>query len=175
MDNIDINGILNKYGVYEGQFAESTDFGSLSPEMVVVNLLVDDGDKSRSNRKMLFKETYRKIGCGCVPHNKFKSVISNSSKDLIVFDKDNYEYTFTGQVCPIEENECSLRISMGVDDLFNSSGCDKGELVISEFTIQDTGWVPVENDKSSESVGPWGFYALFDAEHHTYGHWAKLS
>ena len=74
MDNIDRNGILANFGEYEGQFGESTDFGSLSPEMVVVNLLVDDGDKSRSNRKMLFKETYRKIGCGCVPHNKFKSV-----------------------------------------------------------------------------------------------------
>ena len=74
MDNIDRNGILSKYGEYEGQFGESTDFGSLSPEMVVVNLLVDDGDKSRSNRKMLFKETYRKIGCGCVPHNQYKSV-----------------------------------------------------------------------------------------------------
>jgi L,D-peptidoglycan transpeptidase YkuD (ErfK/YbiS/YcfS/YnhG family) len=74
MDNIDRNGILSKYGEYEGQFGESTDFGSLSPEMVVVNLLVDDGDKNRRNRKLLFKETYQKIGCGCVPHNQFKSV-----------------------------------------------------------------------------------------------------
>ena len=74
MDSINREEILDKYGRYEGQFGESTDFGSLSPEMVVVNLLVDDGNKSRSNRKMLFKETYRKIGCGCVPHNTFKSV-----------------------------------------------------------------------------------------------------
>jgi hypothetical protein len=74
MDSIDREGIVDKYGKFEGQFGESTDFGSLSPEMVVVNLLVDDGNKSRSNRKMLFKETYRKIGCGSVPHNKFKSV-----------------------------------------------------------------------------------------------------
>ncbi len=74
MDSIDRESIINKYGHYEGQFGESTDFGSLSPEMVVVNLLVDDGNQSRSNRRMLFKETYRKVGCGCVPHNKFKSV-----------------------------------------------------------------------------------------------------
>ena len=74
MDNIDRSGIISKYGEYEGQFGESTDFGSLTPEMVVVNLLVDDGNKSRSNRKMLFKESYRKIGCGCVPHNHYKSV-----------------------------------------------------------------------------------------------------
>ena len=74
MDQIDRTSILEKYGHFEGQFGESTDFGSLSPEMVVVNLLVDDGNKSRSNRKMLFKETYRKIGCGCSPHNTFQSV-----------------------------------------------------------------------------------------------------
>ena len=74
MDSIDREGIIDKFGHYEGQFGESTDFGSLTPEMVVVNLLVDDGNKNRSNRKMLFKENYRKIGCGCVPHNTFKSV-----------------------------------------------------------------------------------------------------
>ena len=74
MDQINREDIIDKYGHYEGQFGESTDFGSLSPEMVVVNLLVDDGNKSRSNRKMLFKETYRKIGCGCVPHKTYKSV-----------------------------------------------------------------------------------------------------
>ena len=67
-------GILNQFGRYEGQFGESTDFGSLSPEMVVVNLLVDDGNQSRSNRRMLFKETYRKIGCGSAPHSTYKSV-----------------------------------------------------------------------------------------------------
>ena len=74
MDTINRDSILEKYGRYEGQFGESTDFGSMSPEMVVVNLLVDDGNKSRGNRKMLFKETYRKIGCGSAPHNTYKSV-----------------------------------------------------------------------------------------------------
>ena len=74
MDAINRDSILEKYGHYEGQFGESTDFGSMSPEMVVVNLLVDDGNKSRGNRKMLFKETYKKIGCGSSPHNTFKSV-----------------------------------------------------------------------------------------------------
>ena len=74
MDSIDRDAIINKYGKYEGKFGESTDFGSQTPEMVVINLLVDDGNKSRSNRKMLFQEAYYKIGVGCAPHNKFKSV-----------------------------------------------------------------------------------------------------
>ena len=74
MNSINREAILEKYGQYEGQFGESTDFGSLSPEMVVVNLLVDDGDKSRADRKMLFKENYRKIGCGNAPHSTYQSV-----------------------------------------------------------------------------------------------------
>ena len=74
MNEIDRDSIIEKYGHDEGQFGESTDFGSMTPEMVVINLLVDDGDKNRSNRKMLFKETYRKIGCGCAPHSTYKSV-----------------------------------------------------------------------------------------------------
>jgi len=74
MDSINREGIIEKYGRYEGHFGESTDFGSLSPEMVIINLLVDDGNKSRSNRNMLFKESYKKIGCGCSPHKTFKSV-----------------------------------------------------------------------------------------------------
>ena len=74
MDSIDHEAIIGKYGKYEGKFGESTDFGSQTPEMVVINLLVDDGNKKRSNRKMLFEESYYKIGVGCAPHNKFKSV-----------------------------------------------------------------------------------------------------
>ena len=61
MDAIDRETIINKYGRYEGKFGESTDFGSQTPEMVVINLLVDDGNKSRNNRKMLFEEGYYKI------------------------------------------------------------------------------------------------------------------
>lgn len=34
----------------------SSDFGSLTPEFVVMNLIVDDGNKSRNNRKMMFDE-----------------------------------------------------------------------------------------------------------------------
>ena len=41
MDKINREGIINKFGKYQGHFAETTDFGSLTPEMVVVNLLVD--------------------------------------------------------------------------------------------------------------------------------------
>ncbi|MCQ2565164.1 MAG: hypothetical protein MJ152_04855, partial [Clostridia bacterium] len=42
--------------------------------MVVINLIVDDGNTNRSNRKILFNDIYQKIGAGNAPHNTFKSV-----------------------------------------------------------------------------------------------------
>lgn len=110
MDNINRESILEKYGHYEGQFGESTDFGSMSPEMVVINLLVDDDNKSRSNRKMLFKETYRKIGCGCAPHNTYKSVT------VIMFASNFVAGGNTGKPKLVKTNKTTL--SHGGGDKF---------------------------------------------------------
>ena len=115
MDSIDREGILNKYGQYEGLFGESTDFGSLSPEMVVVNLLVDDGNQSRSNRKMLFKESYRKIGCGCVPHNRYKSV-------TVIMYATNF-IPGAGKVKLVKNNKTTLGYGSGTGP---ESGSDAG-------------------------------------------------
>ena len=119
MDSIDREGILNKYGQYEGNFGESTDFGSLSPEMVVINLLVDDGNKSRSNRKMLFKENYRKIGCGCVPHNKFKSV-------TVIMYATNF-ISGGGKIKLVKNNKTNLGYGSGSGSGFGAeSGSETG-------------------------------------------------
>ena len=74
MSSIDRQEIINKYGSYSGSFGQSTDFGSLYPEMIVMNLIVDDGDTQRRNRNMMFDDNYNKIGVGIQKHDKFKSV-----------------------------------------------------------------------------------------------------
>ena len=107
MDSINRDSILEKYGHYEGQFGESTDFGSMSPEMVVVNLLVDDGNKNRSNRKMLFKETYRKIGCGAAPHSTYKSVT------VIMFATNFIPGGNTGKAKLVKTNKTTLSYGQG--------------------------------------------------------------
>ena len=107
MDAINRESILEKYGHYEGQFGESTDFGSMSPEMVIVNLLVDDGDKSRSNRKMLFKESYRKIGCGSAPHSTYNSVT------VIMFATNFIAGGNTGTAKLIKTNKTTLSHGQG--------------------------------------------------------------
>ena len=107
MDAINRDSILEKYGQYEGQFGESTDFGSMSPEMVVVNLLVDDGNKSRGNRKMLFKETYRKIGCGSAPHSTYKSVT------VIMYATNFIPGGNTGKAKLVKTNKTTLSYGQG--------------------------------------------------------------
>ena len=71
MNKINRQQIIDDYGVYEGEFGQSTDFGSQTSELVVMNLVVDDGDSQRRNRKMLFNEKFTKIGCGSCKHLTF--------------------------------------------------------------------------------------------------------
>ena len=107
MNSINREAIIEKYGRYEGQFGESTDFGSLSPEMVVVNLLVDDGDKNRTDRKMLFKETYRKIGCGNAPHSTYQSVT------VIMYATNFIDGGNSGKAKLIKTNKTTLTYGQG--------------------------------------------------------------
>ena len=71
MNKINRQQIIGDYGVYEGEFGQSTDFGSQTSELVVMNLIVDDGDSQRRNRKMLFNEKFTKIGCASCAHPTF--------------------------------------------------------------------------------------------------------
>ena len=73
MNSIDRQGIISEYGKFEGEFGQSTDFGSQSPEFVVMNLIVDDGDHSRKNRTMMFNSNFTKIGLGTCKHSTFRN------------------------------------------------------------------------------------------------------
>lgn len=73
MNSIDREGIISEYGKFEGEFGQSTDFGSQSPEFVVMNLVVDDGDYSRKNRTMMFNSNFTKIGLGTCKHSTFRN------------------------------------------------------------------------------------------------------
>ena len=73
MDKIDRTKIISEYGQFEGSFGQSTDFGSNTPELVVMNLIVDDGDPQRRNRAMLFSDKFTKIGCGSNEHPTFRA------------------------------------------------------------------------------------------------------
>ena len=70
MEGVDRKSIIKKHGHYDGHLAESSDFGSVTPLLACVNLIVDDGNESRSNRKLMFREDYKVLGVACVPHDE---------------------------------------------------------------------------------------------------------
>ena len=74
MDAVDRKSIIKKYGHYDGSLGESTDFGSVTPVLTCVNLIVDDGNESRSNRQLLFKDNFKVMGVACVPHDELGSI-----------------------------------------------------------------------------------------------------
>lgn len=89
------------------------------------------------------------------------------------------EYEITGTLCPTAGEELSLLFALGTRVDSNGdwlpSGCQVGDFIVTDFSIEDEGWTPVKNNKSSESSGQWGFFTLFDAENPDNGHWGKLS
>ncbi len=73
MDSMNLDDYIDKYGIVVGSFAQALDFGSPLPEMVVTNLIVDDGDFDRGNRKNMFRSKYKIVGIAHGMHNEFKS------------------------------------------------------------------------------------------------------
>lgn len=69
--NIDLESIINKYGRFEGSFSRAIDFGGTTPALVISNLLVGDGDESRSQRASIFNDQLKLIGVATGKHLQF--------------------------------------------------------------------------------------------------------
>ena len=91
--NIEIDSIIKKYGSFTGTFNNAMDFGSDTPELVVVNLIVSDGDPSRSNRDLLLNPELKRIGIASGTHNEYGNLTillaCTTFKNII--DKDDAE------------------------------------------------------------------------------------
>ena len=66
--------ITSRFYNLVGKFGQSTDLGSLTPELVAMNLIIDDGDIQRKNRNMVFNEAYQTIGVGSAKNGTYKGV-----------------------------------------------------------------------------------------------------
>ena len=62
MGEIDIDTIVDKYGTFLGNLNRAIEFGANTPKQVVINLIVNDGDKTRCQRESLLNKNLRKIG-----------------------------------------------------------------------------------------------------------------
>ena len=66
-EEVELGPIVEKHGDFTGAFRRLAEFGSHTAELIVVNLLVCDGDKSRVYREALLSDKLKKIG---VAHGK---------------------------------------------------------------------------------------------------------
>lgn len=71
LDDIDMNEVIEKYGSFGGNFSRAMEFGGENPEQVIMNLLVNDGDKSRSQRDSLLSDDLKLIGLATGKHEAF--------------------------------------------------------------------------------------------------------
>ena len=90
---VDIQKLIKKYGSFEGGFGRLMEFGGEAPEHVVINLIVSDGDKSRSQRNQLFDNKFKVVGLVAGDHHDFKkcTIIALATKFRYNADPNDVE------------------------------------------------------------------------------------
>ena len=74
IDNININKIIDKYGLISGNFCKLISCGGDEADSVVTYLIVCDGDQNREQRNKLFDTSFKKIGVAHGKHPIYKYV-----------------------------------------------------------------------------------------------------
>ena len=99
--SIDMNTIIDKYGSFVGNFARAMEFGSTTAEQVVMNLLVSDGDKTRSQRDCLLNPVLKRVGVAFGKHDIYGhvTVIVSCTKFVNNVDSDDTE-NYDGELPP---------------------------------------------------------------------------
>ena len=71
MANVDLKPFVEKYGKFTGYFRRLVQLGADTPQLVVISLVVGDGDKTRSYREALLAENLNKIGIATGDHKDY--------------------------------------------------------------------------------------------------------
>ena len=95
MANVELEGVVSKYGKFTGYFRRLIQLGATTPEFVVISLVVGDGDKTRGYRDALLAENLNKIGIAHGDQKDYKNisviVACNDFKNE-VDSNDNIDY-----------------------------------------------------------------------------------
>ena len=91
--SINMEEIIAKQGSFSGSFSRAIDFGGETPEQVLVNLIVCDGDSNRSQRGSLFSTELKKVGVANGKHDVFRhcTVILSCTQFDNTVDSDDRE------------------------------------------------------------------------------------
>ena len=94
IDKINYDGIIEKYGAFQGNVNRELDFGNETPEQIVMSIITSDGDPTRSHRDNLLSTNLKKIGIANGTHNiyRFCTVIIFCTKFINKVDEDDTGY-----------------------------------------------------------------------------------
>lgn len=70
---LNIEPFIEKHGKVVGIFNETIDYGSETPELVVINMIVDDGDLSRPNRSAALNPKFKIVGVAVGSNKGYKN------------------------------------------------------------------------------------------------------
>ena len=94
LGDIDMDSIINRYGTFVGNFSRSMEFGGATPEQVIINLIVSDGDKTRGQRDALLNDNLKKVGVASGKHDTYRTatIIVGCTKFENTSDSDDTAY-----------------------------------------------------------------------------------
>lgn len=69
--NVNMEEIIAKHGHFYGNFSRAIDYGGESPEQVLANLIVCDGDASRGQRDSLLSTDFKRVGVANGEHSMY--------------------------------------------------------------------------------------------------------
>jgi hypothetical protein len=82
---------IRKYGVPHGLLGECIDYGSTSAESLVLKLLLDDGDPTRTDRNIILNANLNSIGIAC-------GMLPSSQTFLTVLDFCEHFFNFNDRI-----------------------------------------------------------------------------
>lgn len=119
---------LKSFGEPLGEMLELIDYGMFEPEYVVMNFILGDGQKDKTEREIIFNSKITKVGCSCgiLPSDRICTVINftenycNPGEILNAKEKSKYQTktfsvskeshtTTTTNVIPVNNNDTTVK------------------------------------------------------------------
>lgn len=105
--NVDMEKIIGNHGYFNGNFSRAIDYGGETPEQVLINLIVCDGDSSRGQRGSLLSTDFKRIGIANGYHSMYKRccVVVYCTEFYNTKEKDDKIYVAQSRNTNDEEEE----------------------------------------------------------------------
>jgi hypothetical protein len=140
--NLQIEDYIEKHGQVVGHFAQAVDFGSSLAELVVINLLVDDGDLNRGNRSNIIDDKFKLIGVSTGTH----SIYHNCT--VIMYARHFYSKGDTVDDNLSDDNYENDKITKKKEEI---KEINKGLNIVRKSSLGKVKYVEVDEDEGKKN------------------------